>query len=175
MHIQETAEYRLIRSIYQDKTANRSGVPLMSHIDQGLQILAWEQADSLTQRAYCLHPVFQSDEALSENYTQVNCEMLDGRAVLLAMEYRNIANQYLSVRKISYPDEIKLSPLPQVHQMLVADKIQNRKDFEAYHQNTHPRAAELAQYFQNWFLRLQISQEKYQHYCSLLFSEPATL
>lgn len=42
--------------------------------------------------------------------------------------------------------------------MLVADKVQNYKDFSLYHADTHPRAKELERYFQNWFCRLNIDR-----------------
>lgn len=75
-------------------------------------------------------------------------------AVLLAMEYRNIANQYLSHRVINSIDDIELGPVPGIRQMLIADKIQNYKDFLIYHKDTHERAAELDEYFKNWLAKL---------------------
>ncbi|MDJ1482862.1 hypothetical protein QNI19_24650 [Cytophagaceae bacterium DM2B3-1] len=168
MQIQETPEYQLIKTLYGDRKATRSQVPLLNHIDEGLQILVWEQAELTTQRAYCLHPVFQGDDSLLENYTNVSLDNLDNRTILLAMEYRNIANQYLSTRIITQLEEIRLSPLKEVNQMLVADKIQNRKDFECYHQHSHIRSKELTIYFANWLRRLGISEEKYHNYCQKL-------
>ena len=41
--------------------------------------------------------------------------------------------------------------LPEVRDMLIADKIQNYKDFLFYHKGTHPRSRELEEYFKNWF------------------------
>ncbi len=58
-------------------------------------------------------------------------------------------------------DEIRLSLLEDVNAMLVADKIQNRKDFETFHQ-AHPRHDVLALYFRNWMERLGISEKEYQ-------------
>jgi len=46
--------------------------------------------------------------------------------------------------------------------MLVADKVQNRKDFLAYHKGTHARSDELDYYFKLWLRRLDISEERYQ-------------
>ena len=77
------------------------------------------------------------------------------------MEYRNIANQYLSYRKIKSIDEISLSPLKEVNEMLIADKIQNYKDFLIYHKDTHPRAKELDEYFNNWLKKLNINDFDY--------------
>jgi hypothetical protein len=64
-----------------------------------------------------------------------------------------------------------LSPLEEVNKMLVADKIQNRKDFEIYHKENHPRAVELDKYFKNWLLKLSVTEEKYQSYCQNLLAK----
>jgi hypothetical protein len=63
------------------------------------------------------------------------------------MEYRRVANSYLSKDKIENfvgftNDKIK--------QMLFADKVQNEKDFALYHEGTHARSKELREYFNNW-------------------------
>ena len=68
-------------------------------------------------------------------------------ALLLAMEYRRVANSYLSTMPIEgfvgfTDDRIRL--------MLLADKLQNEKDFRLYHEGTHPRTVELREYFDNW-------------------------
>ena len=168
MPIEQTAEYCLIKNIYGNQVAKRSQIPLMHHINEGLQILAWENADLLTMQAYCLHPVFQADTELATYFSTIAYGNLQAQALVLVMEYRNIANQYLSVRQISHISEIALSPLPQVNQMLVADKIQNRKDFELYHQASHPRSHQLSIYFANWLQRLGVSEQKYQSYIALL-------
>ena len=56
--------------------------------------------------------------------------------------------------------------------MLLADKIQNRKDFERYHKGTHQRSAELEQYFKNWLTRLGVSQEFYAEMAAQLDALP---
>ncbi len=58
-------------------------------------------------------------------------DKVDRRVMLLGMEYRSTANNYLSFK--SATEQIKLSPITDVNHMLVADKVQNRKDFEIYH------------------------------------------
>ena len=78
---------------------------------------------------------------------------LDPQAVVLAMEYRSVANRYLSNMPLRATEDIELSLLPEVNQMLIADKVQNRKDFLIYHADSHPRADALSQYFVNWLQR----------------------
>lgn len=163
-------EYSVINEFYGDKKAFRSGVHLMNHIDEGLYILKKIEASIDAQKAYCLHPIIQSDEALLENINLLNATNISKIALINAIEYRSVANEYLSTRKINSIDEIRLSPLKDVNDMLIADKIQNYKDFELYHKETHPRSTALTEYFENWLQRLNISKEFYKEcvdYCSL--------
>ena len=161
--------YRLIKEHYGNKRAYRSNVPLINHIDEGLVILNELNASISAKSAYCLHPIFQEDAELklARNNFDLTRKMTEVE-MMLVMEYRNIANAYLSTRDINSIDEIALSPLEEVNTMLIADKIQNRKDFEIYHKGQHVRSNELEQYFRNWFLRLEITDEFYQDMLSKL-------
>ena len=152
--------YLAIAAAYGDRTTARSGVPLINHIKEGLYVLDCIGADLATKQAYCLHPIFQENVSLGVLSSE-QVERFNRWALVLVMEYRNVANAYLSSRVISSLDEIVLSPLPQVQAMLIADKVQNRKDFDAYHKGTHPRSNELDQYFRNWFARLGVSEDFY--------------
>jgi hypothetical protein len=161
--------YQLISTYYGDQQALRSGVPLMNHILEGLSVMDGLGASIAAMHAYCLHPILQADEALAEAAQQDFSE-IDPWVLILAMEYRKTANAYLSKRQIKSISEIELSPLKEVNDMLIADKVQNRKDFELYHKGTHPRSEELEQYFKNWLERLEVSETDYQHYLSLMSS-----
>lgn len=174
-NIFKSLEYRLIKQHYGKQTANLSGVPLIEQIHDGLIILDFLFVGeySYAREAYCLHPLFQSDEQLGKtvrrhaktiSMTRDRYGRLDGLSLVLVMEYRNIANQYLSHRSIDSLDDMALSPLFQVNHMLVADKVRSRKDFELYHEHTHPRSAELKQYFKNWLTRLRIPEPLYQYW-----------
>jgi hypothetical protein len=162
-------EYTLIENFYGDQKTKRSGVHLMNHIDEGLYILQKIGASMNAQKAYCLHPIIQSDDALKENIDLLKNTTIDNIVIINAIEYRSIANDYLSHKKINYIGEINLSPLRDVNDMLIADKIQNYKDFQLYHKDTHPRSQELTEYFENWFERLAISKQFYNecvNFCS---------
>ena len=154
-------EYRRIAEHYRTRTARRSGVPLMRHIDQGLAILGAIDASETAMRAFCLHPLLQADADLAASYAHIGDLSADPQVIVLAIEYRNIANAALSTRVIVRADEIALSPLAEVNQMLVADKVQNRSDFLAHHAATHPRSAELARYFELWLARLGVNNARY--------------
>lgn len=148
-------ELDLIKSYYGTAITKRSKVPLMNHITEGIDILDMIAATELAKRAYCIHPIVQADVDLLKNIHRI--KNVDGHVVALAMEYRRVANAYLSPRVIKSIDEIELSPLEDVNDMLRADKLQNEKDFRKHHLGTHPRSKELEEYFLNWFKRLDLA------------------
>lgn len=151
-----STEYKMVANFYGNRCAERSKVPLINHIHEGLLVLENINAPLMAKLAYCMHPLVQADADLYNYYFEYHDDVSQ-HVMILAMEYRNIANRYLSHRKIASIDEVKLSPLPNVNLMLCADKIQNYKDFIIYHKDTHPRSAELDEYFNNWLKVLDIN------------------
>ncbi len=154
----DTPEYKIVENFYGDGKAKRSEVFFMNHIDEGVIILNHLNKSIKSQTAFCLHPLVQDSKNLLNNFNQLN-STVDSYSLGLALEYRNIANAYLSKRNISNIDEIDLSPLSEVNDMLIADKIQNYKDFLIYHKDTHPRSKELEHYFNNWLEKLDCKKE----------------
>jgi hypothetical protein len=159
-----------IEDFYGNKTTKRSKVPLMNHINEGIKILEHYSMDIFTKRAYKLHPIYQNNEDLSLNFRHLYDE--SPIVVMLVMEYRNIANASLSdIIERNYNvgglgggyytyelrREIKTSPINSVNAMLIADKVQNYKDFKQYHEGTHPRSVELELYFKEWFKALRLT------------------
>jgi hypothetical protein len=159
--MKDTVEYRAIAAAYGTRTTVRSGVPLIVHIDDGLRILERLGASELAKRAFCLHPLVQADADLAANYPRLAELTDDLRVVALVIEYRHIANATLSTRAIGSAADIPLSPLGEVNAMLVADKVQNYRDFIAYHRGTHPRSEALDRYFRLWLERLGVNLERY--------------
>src|SRR5687768_12809564 len=111
--------YEIIKEFYGDRIAKRSGVPLINHIDEGIEILKSICADKDTIEAYCLHPLLQSNDNLVDNYKTLE-GAVSAKVIILVMEYRKTANAYLSKRVISLIEDIELSPLIEVNQMLWA-------------------------------------------------------
>lgn len=159
--------FQLIKNKYSNKKATRSGVPYINHIVEGLIVLQLIGATDNAKRAYCLHPLTQCDAELVKTAADNSLSQGDFWPWVLAIEYRHIANGYLSTRKIGFSShleqEVKLSPLKDVNDMLIADKVQNRADFELYHLTGHPRSDELDVYFKNWLRRLGVSEEQYKN------------
>lgn len=159
-------EYRAISDYYGNRKAKRSGIPLISYIDEGLMILTWIGATQIAKRAFCLHPLFQKNEDLAANLPRSSSLTDDLQVQVLGtvLEYRSIANAYLSTRVIQNTNEIQLGPLTDVRDMLVADKVQNNKDFLVAHSDSHPRSEELNQYFLNWLQKLNISISQFEEW-----------
>jgi hypothetical protein len=114
--------------------------------------------------------LLQNDEDLERNFGWVSTTMHDqpgGAAVMaLAMEYRSVANEYLSHCTMR-AGSIRLSPLKDVNDMLIGDKVQNRKDFERYHAEAHDNRARLAEYFSQWCEALGVA-ERYEQLKAIL-------
>ena len=161
LNIKDTIGYQLITDFYGDGCANRSGVPLMNHINEGITILDRIGAEIEAQEAFATHPLFQNDDDLSKNFGLIS--KLDQKIVALSFEYRNVANRFLTQHMPKKLHEVKLSPIVEVNQMLIADKVQNRKDFLLYHFGTHQKSDTLDIYFKLWLSALNISEERYQN------------
>ena len=164
MSMEGNSHYQAIEEFYADKFAKRSGVPLINHIKEGVFILDIIGASNEAKEAYCIHPLLQSDQDLvssvASNSIFLNYD-LNQLSVVYAMEYRLVANKYLSHDCKSEFDAIGLSQIKSVNDMLIADKIQNRKDFESYHLGTHEKSDILELYFSNWLKVLSVSEQQY--------------
>lgn len=152
IEVKPSKAYQLICKHYGDKCAKRSKVPLINHINEGLRILSEIGASQDVLDAYCLHPIFQSNEAYdyiynTQRYSKFIKKHISLRVLLLTIEYRRVANSYLSNMSI---DNFVGFPNDNIKEMLLADKLQNYKDFLLYHKDTHERSKELTEYFNNW-------------------------
>ena len=146
--------YEIIEKYYGNKITNRSNVHLINHIDEGLAILENIFATQEAKEAYILHPMLQDDAALLENFRNPGILYNTHPSVLiLAMEYRKTAMAFLpkdlNEIALNKPFGPVLSVLKDVNDMLIADKIQNQKDFYLYN-STIENANTLKRYFAMW-------------------------
>ena len=159
--IQASREYAAIAREYGERRAKRSQVPLIQHIDDGLTVLEAIGASEAAQRAFCLHPLLQDDAAYAANIGRTSELTDDAHVLMLTLEYRRVANAALSSRELASAADIELSPIGEVNEMLVADKVQNRRDFLRHHLGSHPRSEILERYFELWLERLGVSAARY--------------
>lgn len=144
-------ELEIITNFYGDRKAHRSGVPLINHIHEGISIIRALNGGVLTrtERAFCIHPIVQM--GIKWNFNDIAASV-----VWMAEEYAQKANSFLCK-----PETDHITAIIDVHTlvgkmshecavMLYADKIQNQKDFQLYHQNSHPRSKQLTKYFNTW-------------------------
>jgi hypothetical protein len=154
-----TNSYQAISKHYAGKTAQKSGLPYMNHIDEGMRILdrifqtqVVDAHGDILRGAWCIHPMVQEDSALTDKNTRALLVGVESSVLIHAMEYRAMANSYLSYHRIDQP--IYESPLPGITELLLVDKIQNYKDLWN-HNPEHERFGELVQYFNRWFYWLK--------------------
>lgn len=162
-----TLEYDAIQRFYGADRAKRSGVLLMNHIDEGIDMLKVMGASEVAIDAYCLHPIIQPQEIFKRNWKLlINDKAINQDALYLARAYRDAANAYLcrpgtdhwTIEELRFHVGFLNQDL--VH-MLFADKIQNERDFIQYHQGKHARSNQLTRYFALWLDYLEELDEEH--------------
>lgn len=166
----EDSCFKAISDFYGNRKAKRSNIPYINHIIEGLIVLEYINASDLAKRAYCLHPFFQTDEDLKDLFINNKFDIFKKYqvpvdAIILAMEYRSTANSFLSDKQ---KEDYRPSPLNDVRDMLIADKIQNFKDFQANIHLYEEKREVLTNYFKSWLDILDINQDKYEELKSLI-------
>ena len=172
----QSPEYEAIRNHYSDRVARGSGVPLMQQVEEGLIILDALDASEDAMRAFCLRPLFQTDQDLVR-YGQDFMDAVDPSpsVILLVMEYRSRANAWLSDKVHRAPSDARhivadglpsAGPLEAVRDMLIADKVQGRKEFVRHQRGRHARSDELDLYFDLWLQVLEVDVEEYDQLCA---------
>jgi len=157
--MKDSIEYGLIKEFYGTGCAKRSGVPLINHIDEGLEILDWLGADQFAKGGYCLHPMVQNKIDLDQNIDRLRQIVGIEDSLDFALRYRQVANLYLCKESTDVWDRSDVRDVimrcyglldTRVRYMLIADKVQNQKDFLQYHYGTHARSEQLKKYFEIW-------------------------
>lgn len=145
-------EYDAINKFYAEKTAVRSKLPLIRHIDDGLHILSLIGATDRAKAAFCLHPIVQNNEDVDVSWSP---------AYTLACEYRDRANAYLCCPETDWVLTVKDvrsivgEMSDECRTMLIADKRQNYADFIVAHFGNHKRSSNLDRYFRLWLAFLE--------------------
>lgn len=175
--LRNTPCYEIVAHYYTGKVARRSGVPYINHIAEGAFLLHHiYQSDADTIAAFCVHPLFQTNKGLQlllSGYTG-DLERITARSIVLAMEYRRVVNAYTISQPVREPVHIELSFLPEVNEMIAADKIQNRKDFRKHLYKPLARASynrtleRGERYFDSWLEKLGVSDAMYAESATLL-------
>lgn len=162
--MKDSKEYSYISKVYGDKKAKRSGLPLMNHIDEGLDILNILNSSDEAKRAFCVHPIFQSENLI--DYCNDYLGMISDEDFViggLARKYSILANRFLCTPHTDNWDRAEIlgqlvaaasdggyTISTEISHMLLADKTQNYKDFMLYHYGHHERSQELFNYFHLW-------------------------
>ncbi len=165
----QNPHYQWIERVYGNTRAKRSQCFYMDHIDEGLALLQSLKCDSHhAKEAWCLHPIIQVNKHLLDAAKDLKgSTTIDPYSVMLATEYRNLANAYLPSMGVRPAKDIRLSEVADVNTMLVADKIQNRKQFEQ-HREKFKNADVLDSYFKSWLERLEVPEELYQELADMI-------
>lgn len=153
-----TPHWKAIAGHYGNRVAERSSIPLINHIIEGVNVLEALGASRLTSQAFMLHPLIQDQVAFDQHMHSLMYNHSFSRPTLvLVLEYRRAANAYLCKPHTDSwgldAIEAQVGPLrvgDALREMLIADKWQNQKDFRARHLGTHPRSDQLEAYFKNW-------------------------
>lgn len=162
--------YKVINKFYEGKATSK-GIPYVNHIDEGVGHLENLHVSDVTINAFILHPFVQC----------VNLKSTYGKTLLTQKEleahidiyeinpdiahelllYRKFANSYLcrpETDDFAYHEAFyaleDLEDYQNVLRMLIADKLQNFKDFLLYRKDDHPRSKELTYYFRFWLITL---------------------
>lgn len=146
--------FNLINEYYGTKCAKRSGQPYMAHILEGLNVLKAINASENAKKAFMIHPIFQSDEDFNNNIG-IYSHAIDPYILCLVLEYRKVANSYLSNMNMDL-NTFEISKNKDVNDMLIADKIQNFKDFIYYYNKGDKKYRQLYNYFDNWLTLLEV-------------------
>jgi hypothetical protein len=154
---------------YLNKNAKRSGLPYIFHIWEGIRILQELGADEKTIAAWCIHPLVQSDEDFDREMNS-HClisNFVSGQVLFLALEYRHWANSHLSHMPSKIPS---FGHRDEIRKMLIADKVQNRKDFEKHLKGREDvKSFTLDSYYKEWFKALGIFESQYTELAKLIY------
>lgn len=158
--------YNVISEFYKDKATSK-GIPYINHIDEGVGHLENLHVSDVLINAFILHPFVQcvnlkgtyKDCLLTEKELEkyINIYEIKPEIAYELLLYRKFANSYLCRPETdnysiieAYEDIKELQNYQGTIRMLIADKLQNFKDFLLYRKDDHPRSKFLCTYFTFW-------------------------
>lgn len=154
INYKETEEYWLVSEFYKDKKAQRSGLPYIKHIDDGINIMVNRKNSEVAIRAFTIHPLLQANKDYDNNIVRV-AENVHPWVLSHTLEYCKVANAYLAKDYKGPDDVVEIAVRSATNDMLIADKLQNYQDLAVYNSG-HPNYNNLRNYFMNWFRALGI-------------------
>lgn len=157
--------YSVIDNFYKGMSTSK-GVPYINHINEGIVHLENMKVDDTVINAFILHPFVQcvnlkgtyKDCLLTEKELEkhINIFEIEPEIAFELLLYRKYANSYLCREATdnydindAFEDVKGLAKYRNTVKMLIADKLQNFKDFLLYRQD-HPRKEFLNRYFTIW-------------------------
>lgn len=147
--LEEEIEYNYISDLFHNKISKVTEDLSMNIMEEGLAILNILEASHNAKKAFCIHPLFENDESLAKTWEMNRIPNCDSRSLILAMEFRTISG-----RRSGNNGKIRLSMIPEVNQMLLADIMQKYKTFEINQRGVHPKSNELETFYKNWIIQL---------------------
>lgn len=156
----ESQEYEMARKLLGNKTTTDGRTLLIEQVDQTLKVLNHLSSWPAVMRAACLRPLLQDDHTFEYGWKTACKNGVQPRALVLAMEFRRVANSYLCTTLTDFWDdeEVRLRlglVIPPVRAMLIAHKTVGYHQFLLQQAQTHFRRKELRAYFERWFRVLE--------------------
>ena len=154
--------YKMVHEHFYGKRSSKD-VPYMKHIDEGLLILQHLKVEEYVMAAYAVHPLFQTPDMLLKIWGNKEYLAIDKHILILAMEYRNKANAFVCRERTDHYEmkDMPIIVMPEVKNMLIADKVQNHANFRRHYSEDHPRREKIKKYFEMWEEHLGISYNQF--------------
>jgi hypothetical protein len=163
--------YEVISKFYKGKATSK-GIPYINHIDEGVSHLINLAVPDDVVEAFILHPFVQcvnligtyGETLLTEKELEkhINIFELKPEIAYELLLYRKFANSYLCRPDTDdlefakcYGKVMTLVNHQSTVRMLIADKLQNYKDFWLYRKDNHKRSVHLVNYFETWLSILE--------------------
>ena len=148
--------YNVISEFYKNKQTSK-GIPYINHIDEGVGHLENLHVSDVVVNAFILHPFVQcvnlqgtyKECLLTEKELEKHINIFEIKPEIAyeLLLYRKFANSYLCRPETdnysiieAYEDVKDLANYQNTIRMLIADKLQNFKDFLLYRKDNHPRS-----------------------------------